>query len=69
MAGIEAAREEHGGKCPWGGRKPGVPNKATKEKIGVIRKLHGQRRPIAEIARVVGMTRQSIYRLLRLANE
>jgi DNA invertase Pin-like site-specific DNA recombinase len=66
MAGIEAVREEHDGKCPWGGRKPGVPNKATREKIGVIRQLHGQRRPIAEIARVVGMTRQSVYRLLTL---
>jgi hypothetical protein len=39
---------------------------ATREKIGVIRQLHGQRRPIAEIARVVGMTRQSVYRLLTL---
>jgi len=64
MAGIAAAREENGGKCPWGGRKPGVPNKSTLEKVGVVRELRGQGRNIAEIARVVGLTRQTVYRLL-----
>ena len=38
-AGIEARRVENGGKCPWGGRKAGVPNKRTAEKIAVARGL------------------------------
>jgi hypothetical protein len=44
MAGIEAVRDEHGGKCPWGGRKAGMQNKATRQKIGFIRQLPEQRR-------------------------
>lgn len=63
-AGIEAAREANGGKCPWGGRKAGVPNKATVEKIAVVRQLREQGRSIAEIARVVGIAGQTAYRLL-----
>jgi DNA invertase Pin-like site-specific DNA recombinase len=62
-AGIEAAREANGGKCPWGGRKPG-PNKSTLEKIDTVRQLRGQGRTIAEIARVVNLTRQTVYRIL-----
>lgn len=58
-AGIEAAREANGGKCPWGGRKAGVPNKATAEKVAVVRQLRGQGRSIAEIAQVVDITRQT----------
>jgi DNA invertase Pin-like site-specific DNA recombinase len=34
------------------------------EKIGVVKQLHAEGKPIAEIARVVEMTRQTIYRLL-----
>jgi DNA invertase Pin-like site-specific DNA recombinase len=64
-AGIEAVREANGGKCPWGGRKAGVPNKGTIEKIAVVRQLREQGKSIAEIARVVGITRQTAYRLLR----
>jgi DNA invertase Pin-like site-specific DNA recombinase len=64
MAGIEAARKENGGKCPWGGREPGTANKSTLEKARVVRELHGKARPIAEIARIVGLTRQTVYRLL-----
>jgi DNA invertase Pin-like site-specific DNA recombinase len=30
-AGIEAARAENGGRCPWGGRKPGTRVKVTEE--------------------------------------
>src|SRR5262249_28132597 len=63
-AGIEARRDPASGKCPWGGRKPGLPNKDTKEKIGVVRQLREQGRPIAEIGRIVGLTRQTIYRLI-----
>jgi DNA invertase Pin-like site-specific DNA recombinase len=66
-AGIQAARDANGGVCPWGGREKGKPNKATLEKIGAVKHLHGQGKPIAEIARVVGLTRQTIYRLLGTA--
>jgi len=58
-AGIEAKRAENGGKCPWGGRKAGLPNKSTMEKIGVVHQLKGQGKSIAEIGRVVGLTRQT----------
>jgi len=67
MAGIEAARQENGGKCPWGGRKAGRPNKVNEEKIGVVHQLRGQGRGIAEISRIVGLTRQTVYRFLRVA--
>jgi DNA invertase Pin-like site-specific DNA recombinase len=63
-AGIDARRAENNGKCPWGGRKAGIPNKATQEKIVVVRQLHEQGKKIAEIARIVGVTRQTVYRLL-----
>jgi DNA invertase Pin-like site-specific DNA recombinase len=63
-AGIDAARTANDGKCPWGGRPAGVPNKTTAEKIGVVRQLRDQGRNIAEIARIVGITRQTAYRLL-----
>jgi DNA invertase Pin-like site-specific DNA recombinase len=66
-AGIEAKREENGGKCPWGGRKAGIPNKATVEKLSVVRDLKERGRSIAEIARVVGLTRQTVYRILEAA--
>jgi DNA invertase Pin-like site-specific DNA recombinase len=64
QSGIEAKRAENGGKCPWGGRKAGVPNKGNEEKIGVIKQLREQKKSIAEIARIVGMTRQTVYRFL-----
>jgi DNA invertase Pin-like site-specific DNA recombinase len=63
-AGIEAARQQNGELCPWGGREAGKPNKATLAKVDVMRQLQAQGKPIAEIARVVGLTRQTIYRLL-----
>lgn len=63
-AGIEARRDPKTDKCPWGGRKAGAPNKATLEKIPVVRQMHKQGKPIAEIGRVVGLTRQTVYRLL-----
>jgi hypothetical protein len=56
-AGIEAARQQNGDVCPWGGREAGKPNKATLAKADAVRQLHGQGKPIAEVARVVGLTR------------
>jgi DNA invertase Pin-like site-specific DNA recombinase len=32
--------------------------------MDVVRRLQAQGKPIAEIARVVGLTRQTVYRLL-----
>lgn len=63
-AGIEAKRDKETGKCPWGGRKAGVPNKSTVEKVSVVNQLRDQGKNIAEIARIVGVTRQTVYRLL-----
>lgn len=63
-AGIEACRDPKTGKCPWGGRTAGVPNKSTREKVEVVRQLREQGRSIAEIGRIVGITRQTVYRLL-----
>jgi|SRR6516225_6968688 DNA invertase Pin-like site-specific DNA recombinase len=62
-AGIEAAREAHGGKCPWGGR-PAGPNESTRPKIATVRQLKAEGRSIMEISRIVGLTRQTTYRIL-----
>jgi DNA invertase Pin-like site-specific DNA recombinase len=64
-AGIEAARQANGGKCPWGGRKPGVRVKVTPEVELAIRNMKQGGRPIAEIARVCGITRPTVYTVLR----
>jgi len=64
-AGIEAARQANGGKCPWGGRKPGTRVKVTPEVESAIRNMKKAGRPIAEIARVVGLTRPTVYGVLR----
>jgi DNA invertase Pin-like site-specific DNA recombinase len=64
-AGIEAARQANGGKCPWGGRKPGTRVKVTTEVQSAIRNMKQAGRPIAEIARVCGLTRPTVYGALR----
>jgi len=63
-AGIEAVRAANNGVCPWGGRKAGSANKGTAEKVAVVKQLREQGKAIAEISRIVGLGRQSIYRLL-----
>ena len=63
-AGIEAARAEHGGKCPWGGRKPGTRVKVTEEVERVIRERSAAGDSIASIARVCGLSRVTIYAVL-----
>jgi DNA invertase Pin-like site-specific DNA recombinase len=65
-AGIEAAREANGGKCPWGGREKGFRVSVSDEKEETIRQLHAAKCPVAKIARVVSCTRQSVYRVLGL---
>ena len=64
MAGIEAVRKRHGGKCPWGGSKPGRRLKVTEEKERWIRKLKAEGKKMTEIARLVGVTRQTCYVIL-----
>lgn len=64
LAGIDAARQANGGKCPWGGRKKGAAVKATPEKVKAVKAMHADGKPISEIAHVVGLGRQSVYRIL-----
>jgi DNA invertase Pin-like site-specific DNA recombinase len=64
-AGIDAVRKAHGGKCPWGGpHREGKLNKSTLAKLETVRRLKAEGRSITEIANVVGLTRQTIYRIL-----
>jgi DNA invertase Pin-like site-specific DNA recombinase len=62
-AGIEAAREA--GKT-WGGRKAGTRVTVTEEKEEAVKAMHGANKPIAEIARVTGLSRQTCYKVLGL---
>jgi DNA invertase Pin-like site-specific DNA recombinase len=61
---VEAARQEHGGKCPWGGRKPGARVKVTEEVEIAIRDMLTAGKPIAEIARIVKVSRPTVYATL-----
>jgi DNA invertase Pin-like site-specific DNA recombinase len=65
LAGIEAVRAANGGACPWGGRKPGTRVKVTEEVERTIREMRHAGRSIAEIARVVQVTRPTIYATLK----
>jgi DNA invertase Pin-like site-specific DNA recombinase len=61
MAGQAAARAA--GKV-WGGGKAGRRVTLTVEKERAIKQLHHQGKGISEIARVVGLSRPTIYRVL-----
>ncbi len=61
LAGIARAKAD--GKT-WGGRKAGTRVQLTAEKEAVIRQLHGEGKAVASIARMVGLTRKTIYRAL-----
>ena len=63
-AGIEAARSEYGGRCPWGGRRAGTRVKVTEEVERVIRERASSGDAVASIARVLGLTRVTIYSVL-----
>jgi DNA invertase Pin-like site-specific DNA recombinase len=65
MAGIQAVRKHNGGKCPWGGSKPGRRLKVTAEKEQLIRRLKEEGNKMAAISRLVGLTRQTCYVVLR----
>jgi len=64
QAGISKVRELNGGRCPWGGRTKGVRVKITKEKEAAIRTMRKEGRAIAQIARAVGVARNTIYSVL-----
>jgi DNA invertase Pin-like site-specific DNA recombinase len=61
LAGISMAKES--GKR-WGGRKPGTRVKLTQEKEQLIRQLHGKGKPVSASARMVGLTRKTVYTAL-----
>jgi DNA invertase Pin-like site-specific DNA recombinase len=61
LAGIAKAKAE--GK-KWGGRKPGTRISLTMEKEALIRQLHAEGKAIAAIARLVGLSRKSVYKAL-----
>jgi DNA invertase Pin-like site-specific DNA recombinase len=64
LAGIEAARAENGGKCPWDGRRAGTRVKVTEDVETAIREMAKAGRAIAEIARVVKVSRPTVYAVL-----
>jgi DNA invertase Pin-like site-specific DNA recombinase len=67
-AGIEAARAEPGGRCPWGGRKAGTRVKVTEEVERVIRERAAASDAIASITRVRGLSRVTVYGVLKRAS-
>jgi len=62
LAGQAAARAA--GKT-WGGGKPGRRVRLSVEKETAIRQLREQGKSISEISRVVGLSRPTVYRVLR----
>jgi DNA invertase Pin-like site-specific DNA recombinase len=63
MAGIAAAKAA--GKT-FGGSKPGRRLKVSVEKEKAVKELYASGQKIAEIARALGFTRQTVYRVLGL---
>jgi DNA invertase Pin-like site-specific DNA recombinase len=60
-AGIAAARAK--GKR-WGGRKKGARTKVTAEQIKAARRMKAEGEPIARIARLLGLSRPTVYGML-----
>jgi DNA invertase Pin-like site-specific DNA recombinase len=66
QAGIEAAREEHGGKLPWAtGRKKGTRITVTVEREELVKRLAAEGHKKAAIARTVGLSRKTVWQLLK----
>jgi DNA invertase Pin-like site-specific DNA recombinase len=61
IAGQEAARAA--GKV-WGGGKPGRRVRLSEEKEAAILQLKREGKPVAEIARVVGLSRPTVYKAI-----
>ena len=49
----------------WGGRKAGQRVKVNDDQIETIRRLHAENKPVTAIARTVGLSRPTIYSVLR----
>lgn len=64
MAAIASIRARNNGKCPWGGSKPGVAKMLNKDQIAFIHRAKAGGESIASIARTVGVSRQTVYRVL-----
>jgi DNA invertase Pin-like site-specific DNA recombinase len=69
LNGIAAARAANGGKCPWGGRKPGSRITLTAEKEALARKLKKEGQSVASIARNLGLARKTVYVALARARK
>ena len=63
LAGIAKAKAE--GK-QWGGRKRGTRIRLTEEKEQLIRQLHAEGTPKAAIARMVGLSRKTVIKALKV---
>jgi DNA invertase Pin-like site-specific DNA recombinase len=66
LCGIAKAKAD--GKR-WGGRKPGTRISLSIEKEALIRQLHAQGQAIAAIARLVGLSRKSVYKALETTTD
>jgi DNA invertase Pin-like site-specific DNA recombinase len=60
LAGIAKVKVE--GKR-WGGRKKGTRIRLTAEKESLVRQLHAEGKPIAALARMVGLSRKTAYKV------
>lgn len=66
LSGIAKAKAD--GK-KWGGRKVGQRIRLTEEKEQIIHELYAQGKPIAVIARTVGLSRKSVYKACERKDE
>jgi DNA invertase Pin-like site-specific DNA recombinase len=64
-AGQQVARRK--GKT-WGGSQKGWRWRVTDEQVAAIREMKASRTPIAKIARITGLSRPTIYRVLSQAD-
>jgi len=64
MAAIASIRDRNNGKCPWGGSKPGVALKLNEDQVIYIHKAKASGETVSSIARTVGVSRQTVYRVL-----
>lgn len=61
LAGIARAKAD--GKT-WGGRRPGTRIRLTEEKEALARRHHAEGKPVAAIARMVVLSRKSVYKTI-----
>jgi DNA invertase Pin-like site-specific DNA recombinase len=61
---MEGIAEAQAAGIRWGGSKPGRLLTVTKEQVSTVKRLHRENTKIAVIARTVGLSRPTVYRLL-----